>query len=739
MTTKTTNYLLVLFLATGLAACTGQPVPDGVPDNQNSSSSVASTSVELSSSNVISSSSVATSSSVSSSLSSASVISSSSTSVAPSSSSVASSSSISLGTFKRGDLLSVDQCDSTNQCQALFGDQADDCSNSGSDQSICLCGRDSCAETFDAHTLTYAINAGGGSYTDSQGIKYSKDFGFNNDSTVRNTPNISVANTPDEPLYQAQRHAETLEYNLPVTNGIYDVTVKLADNKFRENGQRIFNLMAEGNVIATNLDMFARFGREAKDITLRDLRVSDGKLTIASERIVNEASIAGIVITSVNGRGTCDEACKEGLRGATATPETPNGDLVHPGMLSTQAQLNLMKTRFKNGHRLTVEQVDLMRDHVNRFTKIRNPRTQNSAAGGGNFIYCGSFNKGRDGTTTVAACNWPAEDGVTAYTHALLGFITNDASHSKKAIAFIESWANENNFKGFDPEGSNAHLQHGWIIPWFANAAEILRYTSSEWEAKHTRQMDSFIKRMMKLVTADANLPSNNWLHARIEAHIASAIWLDDKVMLNAAVARWKKMTRSYIYIDKDNNDPVAPPPTNLTEKSRKTRIWAVNKYIEGGSMETCRDINHESLGIRAIINSMTMASAQKIDLLSGNDNRERLVAFFEFMPKLVKKVQDANAILSNSRSTQAQKDKALKDAKNPFGLCKASIKNRPNVEFRLDPKPRLYPMAYSLLSNNKTPLRAFGDTLKNAESVQGSRWLVKWETLLASTLEPIP
>jgi len=435
-------------------------------------------------------------------------------------------------------------------------------------------------------------------------------------------------------------------------------------------------------------------------------------------------------------------ACVNEKRMSHSTPigsPTPiKSELVHPGMLSTLSQLNLMKTRYQNNDALTLEQVELMQQHVAKSKKIRNPSTQNSESGGGRFIYCGSFNKGKDKKTTVKACSWPAQDGVTAYTHALLGLITGDVKHSHKAIAFLDSWTNINNFKGFDPKGMNAELQHGWIIPWFANAAEILRYTSPEWTTTHTLQMNDFIKRMMVLVTADADLPPNNWMHARIEAHIAAAIWLDDKAELNKALNRWKKMSRSYFYMDSDNNQPITPEPTRLTIKEVRERLWSRVTYIEGASLETCRDINHESLGIRPIINSLTMAQAQNIDILSGNDNRQRLIAFFTFMPTVMDEIKRANTVLDNPNATKEEKSTALKTAQRPFNMCKKPMKNTPRKALHLDPKMRSYPMAYALLNNKHTPLKGLQKAINTTPSVKAAKWLQKWETLIASTLEPI-
>jgi hypothetical protein len=95
---------------------------------------------------------------------------------------------------------------------------------------------------------------------------------------------------------------------------------------------------------------------------------------------------------------------------------------------------------------------------------IRSPGCDNDV-GGGALIYCGSYNRNEYGSAKVLACDWPVDDGIDAYTFALLGYLTGEASYSDSALDYLESWTNPENFNGFDPDGSNAPLQHGWTIP----------------------------------------------------------------------------------------------------------------------------------------------------------------------------------------------------------------------------------------------------------------------------------
>ena len=50
----------------------------------------------------------------------------------------------------------------------------------------------------------------------------------------------------DPTLYQSERFAKTLTYNIPVANGTYDVTLAFSEMVFNAAGQRVFNLTIEG-------------------------------------------------------------------------------------------------------------------------------------------------------------------------------------------------------------------------------------------------------------------------------------------------------------------------------------------------------------------------------------------------------------------------------------------------------------------------------------------------------------
>src|SRR5262249_54804178 len=103
------------------------------------------------------------------------------------------------------------------------------------------------------------VNAGGSAYTDPQGNVWSADTGFSGGGTYSVTR--SIANTTAAPLYQSERwNNGPLNYNFAAPNGTYTVTLKFAEIYFTAAGQRIFNIVLNGQTAQANFDVFAQAG-----------------------------------------------------------------------------------------------------------------------------------------------------------------------------------------------------------------------------------------------------------------------------------------------------------------------------------------------------------------------------------------------------------------------------------------------------------------------------------------------
>jgi hypothetical protein len=109
-------------------------------------------------------------------------------------------------------------------------------------------------------------------------------------------PNNPIADTSDAPLYQTVRY-NLSAYHLPATNGPCKVTLKFCEPHYAAAGVRVFDVKLQGRTVLTNLDIFAKVGKNrALDYTYTDVRVTNGWLDIEFVPRVEFPSIAAIVV-----------------------------------------------------------------------------------------------------------------------------------------------------------------------------------------------------------------------------------------------------------------------------------------------------------------------------------------------------------------------------------------------------------------------------------------------------------
>ena len=143
------------------------------------------------------------------------------------------------------------------------------------------------------------VNAGAGSYSDSQGQTWSADFGYVGGGATYSTAN-AIAGTSDPALYQTERYDYgTLQYGFAVPNGSYTVTLKFAEIYFNNAGQRIFNIVLNGTTVASNFDVVAQAGGSYKAVDRSfTVPVTTGQLTIQLVAVVQNPQVSAIQITS---------------------------------------------------------------------------------------------------------------------------------------------------------------------------------------------------------------------------------------------------------------------------------------------------------------------------------------------------------------------------------------------------------------------------------------------------------
>ena len=95
--------------------------------------------------------------------------------------------------------------------------------------------------------ILWAVNCGGDSHTDIQGITYERDtLSIGTSSDYGKSLNIHRVHPRDEVLYQTERyHTETFGYEIPLKkDGDYVLVLKFSEVWFTASGLKVFTLAA---------------------------------------------------------------------------------------------------------------------------------------------------------------------------------------------------------------------------------------------------------------------------------------------------------------------------------------------------------------------------------------------------------------------------------------------------------------------------------------------------------------
>ena len=131
------------------------------------------------------------------------------------------------------------------------------------------------------------------------GVEYQQDRFAAGGQT--NTTTDPIAGVSEGSLYQSERYG-TLSYNVPVTNATYSVVLHFVEMYQTTAGTRSFNASVEGQLAASNLDIFSESGHDtALTRTVSNIEVTDETLTIELDSLVENATISGFAIYSDDG------------------------------------------------------------------------------------------------------------------------------------------------------------------------------------------------------------------------------------------------------------------------------------------------------------------------------------------------------------------------------------------------------------------------------------------------------
>ena len=141
---------------------------------------------------------------------------------------------------------------------------------------------------------TVRINCGGPNYNDTQNHLWSADNYFTGGTALTFTQSIS--GTSDPTLYQSERFAPTLTYQIPVPNGSYEVTLCFAELYWTSAGKRVFNVALQGQTVLQNFDIYALVGANTALQRTFQVLVTNGVLSIVGTASVDNAKFSAIQI-----------------------------------------------------------------------------------------------------------------------------------------------------------------------------------------------------------------------------------------------------------------------------------------------------------------------------------------------------------------------------------------------------------------------------------------------------------
>ncbi len=264
-------------------------------------------------------------------------------------------------------------------------------------------------------------------------------------------------------------------------------------------------------------------------------------------------------------------------------------DFVHPGMLHTNADLKMMKERILSGkepwrtawHQLKSSQLASLDYHPHPYRVVSNGPYNRPDIGGSDFV----------------------RDGSAAYTMALLWYVEQKREYAEKVIEIFDAWS----ITLDSIVNHNRQLKVGTAGIKYLNAAEILKYTYTEWPEEKLRNFENMVYNIWYPVIKDWTPRYNgNWDAANAQTLMCIGIFLDRRDIFDNACRQIKD------------------GPTNGSIK---------NYFDENGQcQESGRDQQHVQMGLCFLACAAEIAWNQGVDLYSTQNNR--LYRGFEYTAK---------------------------------------------------------------------------------------------------------
>ncbi|MBN9382143.1 MAG: alginate lyase family protein [Chitinophagaceae bacterium] len=250
----------------------------------------------------------------------------------------------------------------------------------------------------------------------------------------------------------------------------------------------------------------------------------------------------GLVVLS-----TCLFQCEKGVKApapgstSSATPRAITS-FVHPGVLNTQASLDLVGGQVNGGDAVRSASYQKVLDFINSHT------------------YPTSFYStvvvGSNGATTPSKSQIRS-DAELVYALALRWTKTGNFTYASQAIGILNGWAYT--FQKYDVlSGSNPNqpaLEASWTTPSFVAAAEIIRYykvngQGSGWSDADIAQFSNYLNLVKNNYINNIPQYNNNWNASAGYAKMAIGIFLNSTTVYQNGYNALVSLMPSVIYSD---------------------------------------------------------------------------------------------------------------------------------------------------------------------------------------------
>jgi hypothetical protein len=148
-------------------------------------------------------------------------------------------------------------------------------------------------------SLPVYINVGGGSsgaFLADQEWSEKTEYGYQDGRVFTQSYSQIISGTDNQAIYRSERN-DLKHYHVRLPNGVYKVTLMMAEQYWEAAGKRLMDITVQGQPIVSKLDLFASRGKHAAyELVVDPVTVRDGELDVHMAAQPDYALLNGIMI-----------------------------------------------------------------------------------------------------------------------------------------------------------------------------------------------------------------------------------------------------------------------------------------------------------------------------------------------------------------------------------------------------------------------------------------------------------